>query len=240
MAEEYSFPPYGEEILSAIEKFGGKKMETYNGEDVTRLWELKGGPILWSWKYIYTAPKLEKIVIAVQSFKDKLMTYMAGIWPDDKHALPIYSSFWAESAKGSYFIIDFYPTADCICDIPYMEKYLEPLEDVYDKGKKDFPDISGRDPNWFRAMVSPYYINADFHPGTKEKQDSLLALTLDYLNIYHSLWEKDEPCDPEYMKRLNDRKKAIRTNMREKDPGGIMIEHAVGKELAELSLRALF
>jgi len=240
MTGEFTFPPYGDELLKVVEKFGGKKMETYKGVDVTPLWDLKGGPILWSWKYLYAAPKLEKIVVAVQSFKDKLMTYMTAIWPDDEHALPIYSSFWAESAKGSYFIIDLYPTADCICDIPYMEQYLEPLEDAYDEGKKYFPDISNRDPNWFRAMVSPYYINADFHPSTKEKQDRLLQLTTDYLNIYHSLWEKDEPRPEQYMKRLNERKNAIRTNMKEKDPGGIMIENAVGKELAELSLKALF
>jgi hypothetical protein len=237
MTEEYSFPPYGEELLKAIEKFGGKKMETYNGEDITPLWDLKGGPVLWSWKYLYAVPKLDKIVVAVQSFKDKLMTYMAGIWPDDQHALPIYSSFWAESAKGSYFIIDLYPLADCICDIPYMEKYLEPLEDVYAEGKKHFPNISGRDPNWFRAMVSPYYVNADFHPSTKQTQDRLMKLTIDYLNIYYSLWEKDAPRDPGYMHRLNERKSAVRQNMREKDPGGIMIEHAVGKEIADLCLR---
>ena len=240
MAEEYAFPPYGEEILKTIEKFGGKKMEAYDGDDITPLWDLKGGPILWSYKYLYSAPKLEKIVVAVQSFKDKLMTYMAAIWPDDEHALPAFSSFWAESEKGSYFIIDCYPTADCICDIPYMEKYLEPLEDIYDEGKKHFPGISTRDPNWFRAMVSPYYINADFHPSTKETQDRLLKLTVDYLNVYYDLWKKDEPADVEYMKGLNAKKQAIRQNLRDKDPGGIMIEHAVGKELAEISLKALF
>jgi hypothetical protein len=240
MSEEYSFPPYGDEILKAIESFGGTKMETYNGEDITPLWDLKGGPILWSWKYLYSAPKLEKIVVAVQSFRDKLMTYMTAIWPDDKHALPVFSSFWAESAKGCYFIIDLYPTADCICDIPYLEQYLDPLEDIYTEGKKHFPNVSGRDSSWYRSLVSPYYINADFHPSTKDKQDRLLKLTLDYLKIYHSLWEKDEARNPEYMKRLNERKLAIRENMRAKDPGEVMIENAVGKEIAKLSLRVLF
>ena len=42
------------------------------------------------------------------------------------------------------------------------------------------------------------------------------------------------------MKPLIARKEAIRKNFREKDPGGIMIEKAVGKEIAELSLRAYF
>jgi hypothetical protein len=240
MAEAYSFPAYGEELQKVIDRFGGRKLETYKGRDITPLWDLKGGPLLWSYKHLFAAPKLDKIAITVQSFRDKLMTYALMIWPDDAHALPIFSSFWAESEKGTFFILDFYPTADCICDIPYMEQYLEPLEDVYDRGKKMFSGITNRDPNWFRAMVSPYYINADFHPGTKAKQNQLLALTLDYLTLYHSLWEKDTPRDPAYMQRLNERKEAIRTNMREKDPGGFMVEQAVGHELAELSLWALF
>ena len=240
MSEEYSFPEYGEALQKIIDMFGATKLETYKGKDITPLWDLKGGSLLWSYKYLYAAPKLDKIVITVQSFRDKLMTYGTMIWPDDEHALPVYSSFWAESAKGCYFLVDLYPTADCICDIPYMKQYLEPLEDVYDKGKKVFPGISNRDPNWFRAMISPYYINADFHPSTKEKQNQLMDITIEYLKIYHGLWEKDVQRDQEYMHRLNERKEAIRTNMLEKDPGGFMIEQAVGKELAELSLWAIF
>ena len=58
--------------------------------------------------------------------------------------------------------------------------------------------------------------------------------------MYYSLWEKDEPRDLEYMKPLIARRQAIRQNFLEKDPGGYMIEKAVGKEVAELSLRAYF
>lgn len=241
MSEQYSFPPYKEEISKVLKKFGGKLMETYNGQDITPLWDLKGKGLPWSHKYLYAAPKLEKIAIAVQSFRDKLMTYMSIIWPDNEHALPIFSSFWAESAKGGFFLLDFYPTADCICDIPYLEKYLEPLEDIFYKGIKYFPpEGPGRNPNWYRALVSPYSLTGDYSPSTKERQEQILELTTDYLNVYHTLWEKDEPRDPEYMKALINRREAIRVNFREKDPGGIMIEKAVGEELAELSLKAYF
>lgn len=240
MAVQYSFPSYGEAVSEVLEKFGGQKMQTYRGKDITPLWDFKGGPLVQAYKHLYSAPKLEKIVTGVQSFSDKLMSYATIIWPDDQHALPVYSSYWAESAKGSYFIIDFYPLADCICDIPYMETYLDPLEDLCRAGKKHFPDIPSRNPNWFNAMTSPYLINADFHPSTKETQDRLLKITLDYLEVYCSLWEKDEPRDAEYMKRLVERKEAIRQNMFEKDPGGLMVEQAVGKELADLNLMVLF
>ena len=42
------------------------------------------------------------------------------------------------------------------------------------------------------------------------------------------LWQKEEPSGPDYMKNLIIRREAIRSNFQEKDPGGIMIEHAGG------------
>jgi hypothetical protein len=68
MSEEYSFPEYGEELQKIIDMFGATKLETYKEKDITPRWDLKGGPLLWSYKYLYSAPKLDKIVISVQSF----------------------------------------------------------------------------------------------------------------------------------------------------------------------------
>jgi hypothetical protein len=240
MAEEYSFPAYEERLEKIIDKFGGKKMDTYNGQDMTPLDDMKGGGITWSFKRLYAVPKLDKIVFSVQSYRDKLMTYTTLAWPDDQHALPIYSSFWAESAKGSYFIIDLYPTADCICDLPYMENYLDPLEDFYNNGIKHFPEKPKRDINWFRALSSPYNLTLDLGASTKDTQEKLLTLTTDYLEHYYNIWKKDEPREAEYMKRLNERKQAIRKIMKERDPGGAMLESAVGEELTQLTLNALF
>ena len=63
MSDKYTFPEYEENLTKVIEKFGGEKMETYNGKDVKPLWDMKGGSLQWSFKYLYSAPKLEKIVI---------------------------------------------------------------------------------------------------------------------------------------------------------------------------------
>ena len=240
MSEDYSFPPFSREMNKVIEKFGGRRMETYNGEDITPLWNLQGGHLVSSYKYLYAAPKLDKIVITESCFSDKLMSYAVNILPDDSHALPIYVCFWAESAKGSYFILDMHPTADCICDIPYLEHYLDPLDSAYSRAIDHYHEISTRDPSWYRAMKSPYYINADVAPSTRQSQEIMLGLAVEYFTIYHQLWEKDEPRDAAYMSRLNERKEAIRQNFREKDPGGYMMEKALGKKMAELSIRALF
>ena len=170
MEQEYTFPNYEQVMQELLAKFGAEKMDTYKGHDIIPLRDMKGKAMTSSYKYLYSAPKLEKIVFGVQCYRDKLMTYTTSIWPDEQYALPIYSSFWAESKKGSYFIVDFYPIADCIIDIPYMEKYLEPLTLAYDKGLKYFPEKVSRDPDWFRALVSPYCITADFGPSTADSQ----------------------------------------------------------------------
>ena len=80
MTEEYAFPPYEEEVSKALEKFGAEKMKTYKGRDVTPMWDFKGGHIVRAFKYLYSAPRLEKIVFGAQSFSDKLMSYATIIW----------------------------------------------------------------------------------------------------------------------------------------------------------------
>jgi hypothetical protein len=237
--EHYTFPPYEEKMREALKPFNGKIMDSYNGMDVRPLQSLQGKN-MESFKFLYKAPKLDKIVFAVHRFKEMLMSYATIIWPDDEHALPIFQSYWAESAKGSYFIIDFYPTADCIVDDEYLALYLAPLEDLYEKGITIFPDQLGRSRDWFRALISPYCLNADLFPSTRKTQDAIIELTMGYLAVYIDLWKKDEKRNPAYMKLLNQRKEAIRKNFKEKDPGAKMMELAVGHEMAELSLRAIF
>jgi hypothetical protein len=104
-----------------------------------------------------------------------------------------------------------------------------------------FPSLSsGRNPSWFKALVSPYCLSGDFFPSTKETQGQVLELMTSYLTVFYDLWEKDQPRDPEYMKPLNARKNAIKQNFREKDPGGFMMIKAVGQDLADLGLKVLF
>jgi len=239
MSEEYTFAPYAEKVREAIKEFGGTVMEQYRGYDIRPLWD-QNGEGYNGFKYLYKAPKLEKIAFGVGSFREKLMSYALMIWPDDDHALPVFSSYWAESAKGSFFIIDCYPLADCIRDLPYLEKYLAPLEDIYGRGLEQFPPSNVRSENWFRAAASPYLITTEAD-ATKENQERLMSLTLDYLKVYTDLWKKEQPSPPEYMKELNARKEAIRKTFEARDSiGDVMLTRAIGKELAHLSLITQF
>ena len=237
--ENYTFPPYQEKIQEALKPFNPKQLDFYQGKDIRIFQELKGKHMESS-KYIYEAPKLEKISYAVHNFKDMLMSYGVIIWPDDRHALPTFSSYWAESAKGSYFIIDFYPPVDCIVDPEYVNHYLKPLEPLYEKGVKLFPEQLGRSPDWFRALISPYCLSADFAPPTPKTQEAIMELTLEYLSIYIDLWRGEEPREPEYMQPLIKRRNAIKTTFIQFDPGAKMMEVAVGEEMAEFSMKISF
>jgi len=239
MSEEYTFPLYGEKMQELIKEFGGTVMEEYQGHDIKPLWDQKGEGYT-GYKYLYKAPKLEKIALGVGAFREKLMSYALMIWPDDDHALPLFSSYWADSAKGSFFILDLYPIADCIRDLPYLDKYLAPLEDIYDKGLDSFPPSRVRSENWFRVVCSPYLITTEAE-ATAENRDKLLNLTLDYLKVYLDLWKKEEPSPAAYMKELNARKNAIRAVFQARDSiGDMMLTKAIGKELSHLSLITQF
>ena len=239
MSEEYSFPPYDEKMQELLQEFGGTVLEEYRGNDIKPLWDQKGEGYT-GFKYLYKAPKLEKIAFGVGCFREKLMSYALMIWPEDNYALPIYSTYWAESSKGSFFLLDFFPLADCIRDLTYMEKYLMPLEDLYHKGLDYFPPSRVRSENWFRTITSPYLITTEAD-ATKQNQVRLLDLTLDYLKVYIDLWRKEEPSPSEYMQELNARKEAIRETFRARDSiGDMMLTKAIGKELAHLSLITQF
>ena len=97
-----------------------------------------------------------------------------------------------------------------------------------------------RSMNWFRTINSPYLITTE-PEATRENQERLLNLTLDYLKVYIDLWKKEEPSSPEYMKELNARKEAIRKTFEERDSiGDMMLTKTLGKELAHLSLITQF
>jgi hypothetical protein len=239
MSEKYSFAPFNERMQEALKVFGGTLMTEYRGHDIKPMWDQKGEGYT-GFKYLYKAPKIEKIVHGFGSFREMLMSYAIIIWPDDQHALPIYNVYWAESAKGSFFIVDLYPLADCIRDLPYLERYLQPLEEAYNKGLDYFPGLGGRSENWFRALISPYCLTGDID-ASKENQSRILELIFDYLNVYIDLWKKDEPRSPEEMKEYNARKEAIRMTFRARDSiGDRMLTKAIGKELAHLSLLTQF
>jgi hypothetical protein len=240
MTEEYAFPPYAKAIGESLDRFGGTRLETYKGQDIRPFWDLSRGSISSSFGYLLSAPKLEKIVFSAQTFHEKLECYTCSIWPSDEYALPIFSSFWAESEKGSYLLVDFYPTSDCICDLPYLAHYLDPLEDIYFDAADDFPTRSQRDPSWFRTFTSPYYITADVAPSTAHSQGKILTLFKDYIDVYHRLWEQDEPREPGAMSRILERKGAIRKMLYEEDPGGKMLEQALGAEMTDLYLKMMF
>ncbi len=240
MTEEYTFPPFKEEMEKLIEGFGGTMMENYQGHDIRPFWDLKKGAITSSFAYLYKAPKLEKIFFSIQRFRDKLDCYTLSIWPDDRHALPIYSAFWAESVKASYFLVDFYPTSDCVLDLPYLEKYLDPLEDIFDRNYTEFPVKSQREFSWFKTFSSPFLVTADIIKGTEETQGNILRFITDYLKVYLDLYEADETESDEYMAPIVKRKKAIRKILFERDPGGFMVEKALGKELAHIYLNMTF
>jgi hypothetical protein len=62
--EQYTFPPYEEKMREALKPFNGEVVDSYKGMDVRPLQSLKGKN-MDSFKFLYKAPKLDKIGIGL-------------------------------------------------------------------------------------------------------------------------------------------------------------------------------
>jgi len=67
--ENYAFPPYEEKMKEALQPFAPKRLDFYQGKDIRVFQQLKGKNMESS-KYLYEAPKLEKISFAVHNSPD--------------------------------------------------------------------------------------------------------------------------------------------------------------------------
>jgi len=133
--------------------------------------------------------------------------------------------------------VDFHPLADCARDMVYFERYLMPMETIWEK-YKDLEGVGIERRPWARVLASPFYTFGKFHEENIEY--TALDITIDYLKLYVKFWSEAEKGDQTYMDSLNERKRAILQTFREKDPGERPLKKTLGEEKAHRLLDLLF
>ena len=132
------------------------------------------------------------------------------------------------------------PLADLARDLDYLEKYIMPMEDLWQK-HREFEGSGIERYVWQRVMLSPFYSYGKYKYDKNENiVEKSLDITIDYLKLYTKLWADVEKADPEYMKLLNERKRIMLDTMREYDPGEGPLKKALGAEAAHKILALLF
>ena len=230
---------YTDRIIEALTPLNPTPMTTYRGNDITQFEKIETEMMTHTMR-CFKADKLDKIVtIKADIMGGKLIVWATTIVPEDEYPLPIFTSEVVQAVNHLSFRVDLIPLADCGRDMDYLEKYVAPLEEIWEKYK----DIEGMRPEkylWHRVMLSPFYTFGKIKYDVENIEETSLDITTDYLNLYTKLWSETEKADPSYMELLNGRKKDMLEIMLENDPGEGPLKKALGKEKAEKLLALLF
>ena len=231
--------PYTERIIETLAPLNPKSMTTYRGDDITQFERIESDMMIHTMRCFET-DKLDKIVTLKADIMDgKIIVWATTIVPTDEYPLPIFTSEVVQAVNHLSLRVDLIPLADCGRDMEYLEKYMVPMEAIWERYK----DIDGMRPEkylWHRVMLSPFYTFGKIKYDVENIEERSLDITTDYLNLYIKFCSEAEKADPSYMELLNGRKKDMLKTMLKNDPGEGPLKKALGKEKAEKLLALLF
>ena len=230
---------YTERIIEALAPLNPKPMTTYRGDDITQFARIEAEMMVHTMQ-CFEADKLDKIVTLKADIMDgKIIVWATTIVPKDEYPLPLFTSEVVQAVNHLSFRVDLIPLADCGRDMEYLEKYMVPMEPLWEKYK----DIEGMRPEkylWHRVQLSPFYTFGKMKYDVENIEETSLDITTDYLNLYIKFCSEAEKADPSYMELLNGRKRDMLKIMLENDPGEGPLKKALGKEKADKLLALLF
>lgn len=230
--------PYFEKLLETLKPLNPKPMEKYRGKDISRFKKIETD-ILVQEMNCYEADKLDKIIMMKATILGgKLIVWASSIVPTDEYDFPVFTSEIVQAVNHVSLRTDLIPLADCARDTEYMTKYMEPMQDTWEK-YKDIEGMGFERHHWFRVMLSPFYLYGKFkYDDTIE--DKGVEITADYLKLFIDNCINAEKKDSKYMELLNSRKRTMFATLMEKDPGRGPLEKALGEKDADLIFSLLF
>jgi len=230
---------YFERVIEAQKPLNPRPMKTYHGDDITEFEKIETDMMVHTMK-CFEADKLDKIInIKADIMGGKIIVWATTIVPADEYALPMFTAEIVQAVNHLSLRTDLIPLADCGRDMDYLEKYMVPMEELWEKYK----DIEGARMEkylWQRVMLSPFYVFGKFKYEIENIEETSLKAVIDYLNLYIKFWSEAEKADPSYMELLNGRKGDMLKIMQENDPGEGPLRKALGEEKAHKILSLLF
>ena len=230
---------YTERIIEALAPINPKPMTTYRGDDITQFEQIETEMMVHTMK-CFEADKLDKIVtLKADIMGGKIIVWATTIVPKDEYPLPLFTSEVVQAVNHLSFRVDLIPLADCGRDIDYLEKYVVPIEPLWEK-YKDIEGMRTEKYLWHRVQLSPFYTFGKMKYDVENIEERSLDITTDYLSLYTKFCSEAEKADPAYMELLNGRKRDMLKIMLENDPGEGPLKKALGKEKADKLLALLF
>jgi len=232
--------PYIEKMSEQLSQLSLTSINECAGSDISNLAGYKKDGIQVNLN-IYQAEAAEKIAIGSIAVDNEVNIGACTIIPKNDIALPVYVSRWEERQDTITLLVDMMPTVDMIVDEAYRVKYLEPLNETWER----FSNLSGiqpEDDNDLRSACSIIYTGACVPIEKEGMRMAALAPHLDYLKKYIAyMTAEKQPIDETKQKEVIRRIAAVRelfgANLR--TLLGQTAEPKLGKEMTDLFCSAL-
>ena len=220
--------PYPQKTWPLLKDLGLKKLEEIEGEDLRVLQEGITKPMIkGAFRHFYN-DKIEKLAHMWVLISGSIAGGMWMGWPNENYDYPALVMAWEESKKRLHIIIDLMPMVDVVEYESYREKYLDPIEPVFN----EYKDLIGPPSTyrWFRAQLGPYNI----FDGPSGQRERALTCQMEYIKHWAELVKNAEPMeDGPYKEYVNKRKRTIQLQLRQRDPLGSVLIRTMGEELGK-------
>ena len=232
--------PYIEKMSEQLNQLSLIPINECTGCDISKLANLEKDGVRVTLK-AYQAEAVEKIAIGSIVIDNEVNIGVCTIIPRNDIALPVYVSRWEERKDTITLLVDMMPTVDMIVEEAYRVKYLEPLNETWDR----FSNLAGIQPendNDLRAACSIIYTGACVPIEKEGMRMAALAPHLDYLKKYIAYMTADkQTIDKTKQSEVTRRIAAVRTlfSANLKNLVSKSAEPKLGKELADLFCIAL-
>jgi len=232
--------PYIEKMSEQLSQLSLTQINECAGSDISNLADLEKDGVRVTLN-AYQAEAAEKIAIGSITVDNEVNIGVCTIIPKNDIALPIYVSRWEERQDTISLLVDLMPTVDMIVDEAYRVKYLEPLNETWER----FSNLAGiqpEDDNDLRAACSIIYTGACVPIEKEGMRMAALAPHLDYLKKYIAYMTAENlPINETKQREVTRRIAAVRklfssnlTNLLSKTA-----EPKLGKEMCDLFCTAL-
>jgi len=232
--------PYIKKMSEQLDQLSLTQINECRGNDIRQLAEFEKDGIRVKLN-AYQTEVAEKIAIGSVVIDNEVSIGVCTIIPKNNISIPIYVSRWEEHQDTITLLVDLMPTVDMIVDEAYRVKYLEPLNEAWER----FSNLSGiqpEDDNDLRAACSIIYTGACVPIEKEGLRMAALAPHLDYLKKYIAYMTADkQPIDGTKQKEITRRITAVRTLLGNnlKDLLRKTVEQKLGKETCDLFCNAL-
>lgn len=232
--------PYIEKMSEQLSQLSVTQINQWAGNDISDLSGFEKDGARGQLK-VYQAEGVEKIAIGGISVDSEVNVGICTIIPKKEISVPIYVSRWEERQETITLLVDMMPTVDMIVDEAYRVKYLEPLNETWER----FSNLAGirpEDDNSLRAACSIIYTGACVPIEKEGMRMAALAPHLDYLKKYMAYLTAghqpvDETKQQEQARRIASVKSLLAVNL--KNLLGRTAEPKLGKDITDRFCAAL-